>query len=42
MTTIRPPERIARHHHLEWWVVTAWGSIALVVGAGIAAAAGVG
>lgn len=40
--TIRPPERMARHHHLEWWVVTAWGSIALVVLAGVAAAAGVG
>jgi len=40
--TTRPPERMARRHHLEWWVVTAWGSIALVVAAGVAAAAGVG
>jgi hypothetical protein len=40
--TIRTPERMARHHHLEWWVLTAWGSIALVVLAGVAAAAGVG
>ena len=29
-----------RRHHVEWWIVTAWASLGLVVAAGFTAAAG--
>jgi len=32
--------REIRRHHVEWWVVAAWTSFALVVLAGLAAAGG--
>jgi len=32
--------RAIRRHHVEWWVVSAWASLALLVVAGLAAAAG--
>lgn len=31
-----------RHHHLEWWVVGAWFSLALVLTAGVLGAVGLG
>ncbi|GIG30271.1 molybdopterin oxidoreductase [Cellulomonas marina] len=38
----RTPQRSLRRTHPEWWVVSAWGSLVLVLGAGLAAAAGLG
>ncbi|MBT0992734.1 molybdopterin oxidoreductase [Cellulomonas sp. DKR-3] len=32
--------RAIRRPHVEWWVVAAWSSLALVVVAGLAAATG--
>jgi len=29
-----------RHHHVEWWVVTAFASVGLVILVGVAAASG--
>jgi hypothetical protein len=40
MATRQAPP-ITRRHHVEWWVLSAWGSLVLVVVAGVAAAAGV-
>ena len=36
----RSAQRELVHHRVPWWVVTAWSSLALVVLAGLAAAAG--
>jgi hypothetical protein len=33
-------QRELAHHRVAWWVVSAWSSLALVVLAGLAAAAG--
>lgn len=38
--TIRSTPRLP-HHRVAWWVVSAWGSLGLLVAAGLAAAAGV-
>ncbi|MDM8086156.1 molybdopterin oxidoreductase [Cellulomonas cellasea] len=35
-------ERAARRRHVEWWVLSAWLSLGLLVLAGLTAAAGVG
>jgi len=32
--------RAIRRHHVEWWVVAAWSSLALMIVAGLTAAAG--
>ena len=37
----RPAQRLTRRPHVEWWVLAAWGSIVLVVLAGVVAAAGI-
>ena len=36
----RQAQRVLRRHHVEWWIVGAWASLALVVVAGLTAAAG--
>jgi len=36
----RQAHRELRHHHVEWWIVTAWASLGLVAAAGFTAAAG--
>jgi hypothetical protein len=33
-------QRVLRRHHVEWWIVAAWSSLALVVVAGLTAATG--
>jgi len=47
MSSGMEPDRIAQHqgdhaHPVEWWVVAAWSSLALVVLAGIGGAVGLG
>jgi hypothetical protein len=34
--------RSTRRRHIEWWVLSAWGSLVLVVAAGVTGAAGIG
>ncbi|MEZ0448760.1 molybdopterin oxidoreductase [Cellulomonas humilata] len=36
----RQAQRVLRRHHVEWWIVAAWASLALVVVAGLTAATG--
>lgn len=36
----RSQTRDVRHHRTEWWVVTAWASLALLVVVGLLGAAG--
>jgi len=38
--TDRQTQRVLRRHHVEWWIVAAWASLALVVVAGLTAATG--
>lgn len=38
--TVRTPTREVRRHRTEWWVVTAWASLGLLVVSGLLAAAG--
>jgi hypothetical protein len=37
--TIRHAQRTVRRHRAEWWVLTAWGSLAMLVLVGVVAAA---
>jgi len=37
---VRTQTREVRRHRAEWWVVTAWTSLALLVVSGLLAAAG--
>ncbi|MGY4645539.1 molybdopterin oxidoreductase [Cellulomonas sp. URHB0016] len=37
----RHPVRVPRRHHVEWWVLSAWASIAMLVVVGVMAAAGI-
>ncbi|KSW21809.1 hypothetical protein [Cellulomonas sp. B6] len=37
---VRTQSRELRRHRWEWWVVTAWASLALLVVSGLLAAAG--
>jgi hypothetical protein len=37
---VRTHSREMRRHRAEWWVVTAWASLALLVVSGLLAAAG--
>ena len=39
--TIRTDPSGLPHRHVAWWVVSAWGSLGLLVAGGLMAAAGV-